>query len=406
MDGDAPLFSDSGRSRRMGATGSHCLPLGAPPSDPADLSMGHVLPSSPCSSHFHDLEPSLHLPQEFRSPVLLPQTQEIQSPCPFFCRIQVSSALLPGSQKFKPEASSSSLLSRLRRPDPVFLGTMKLSAIAMAVVVIYPAYFLLVEKKWKEIVIYLSMGIFIFAPYLIRNIILSGWLIYPFEAIDLFDVAWKVPLEYLLVDAYQIKTWGRALFDIALIDMSLGEWFPIWWEFQERFAQMLLGGNILGLLLAGFNFYYKWIKKIEVRMELVVLYLGLIVSAVVWFFMAPFIRYGMAFLLVIPLLGIANWYDYDKKGLQSIITGGLVFCSILCLTPYIDNYVTDLGVFIKQNLKEPYYIVAKDYDYGTTGSVELNGNTFYYNDYVDVEIGQSLISTANSVNSQTITAGN
>jgi len=29
-----------------------------------------------------------------------------------------------------------------------------------------------------------------------------------------------------------------------------------------------------------------------------------------------------------------------------------------------------------------------------------------YNDYVDVEIGQSLISTANSVNSQTITAGN
>ena len=108
----------------MEATGSHCLPLGPPPSDPADLSMGHVLPSPPCSSHFHDLEPSLHLPQGFRSPVLLPQTQEIQSPCPFFCRIQVSSALLPGSQKFKPEASPSSLLSRLRRPDPVFLGTM------------------------------------------------------------------------------------------------------------------------------------------------------------------------------------------------------------------------------------------------------------------------------------------
>ena len=30
----------------------------------------------------------------------------------------------------------------------------------------------------------------------------------------------------------------------------------------------------------------------------------------------------------------------------------------------------------------------------------------FYNDYVDVEIGQSLISAANSLNSQTITNGN
>ena len=45
MDGEAPLFSGSGRSRRMRATGSHCLPMGAPPSDPPDLHIAHVLPS-------------------------------------------------------------------------------------------------------------------------------------------------------------------------------------------------------------------------------------------------------------------------------------------------------------------------------------------------------------------------
>lgn len=263
----------------------------------------------------------------------------------------------------------------------VFLGTMKLSAISMAFVVIYPAFFLLKEKKWKEIALYIGLGVFVLAPYLIRNVLLSGWLIYPFEAIDLFDVAWKVPLEYLLVDAYQIKVWGRCLFDVNLIDMPIGEWFPIWWEAQERYAQMLLGANVLGILLAAFNLGYKWIKKIEIKAELVVLYAGILASAAVWFLLAPFIRYGLGFLLVLPLIGMASWFDYEKKGLQSIITGGLVFCIFLCFSPYVDHYVTDDGVFVKQRLKDPYYIVAKDYDADSMNSYVVNNNVIYYNEY-------------------------
>lgn len=262
----------------------------------------------------------------------------------------------------------------------VFLGTMKLSAISMALVAVYPAYFLLKEKKWRDIAIYIGLGVITLAPYLIRNVLLSGWLIYPFEAIDLFNVAWKVPLEYLLVDSYQIKVWGRCLYDISLIDMPVREWLPIWWESQERYAQMLLYANVLGLLLSVLNLAYKWRKKIPVRGELVVLYAGMLASAAMWFMLAPFIRYGLAFLLVIPIVAMASWFDYEKKGFHSILTGSIVFCMFLCFSPYIDNYVTDAGVFLKQRLKEPYYLVAQDYDMAKTGKVEINGNTIYYCD--------------------------
>lgn len=267
----------------------------------------------------------------------------------------------------------------------VFLGTMKLSAIAMAFVVVYPAFFLLKEKKWKEIGLYIGLGVFVLAPYLIRNVLLSGWLIYPFEAIDLFDVAWKVPLEYLLVDAYQIKVWGRCLYDVNLIDMPVAEWFPIWWGAQERYSRMLLGANVLGIILAVFNLGYKWIKKIEIRMELIILYVGLLASAVVWFFMAPFIRYGLGFLLVLPLIGMASWFDYEKWGLQSVITGTLVLCIFLCFRPYVERYVTDDGVFVKQRFRDPYYIVAKDYDSGSMDSYVVNNNVIYFNDYKSEE---------------------
>ena len=261
----------------------------------------------------------------------------------------------------------------------VFLGVLKLSAIAMAAVVIYPAFFLVKEKKWKDIGIYMGLGILILAPYLIRNVVISGWLIYPFEALDLFQVDWKVPLEYLLVDSYQIKVWGRCLYDVNLIDLPVKEWMPIWWEGQERYAQMLLGANVLGLFLAFLNLVYKMVKKIEVRIELIVLYIGMIASALVWFFMAPFIRYGLAFLITLPLISMASWYDYQKSGFHSIITGSVVVCMFFCFSPYVDNYVTDDGVFVKQNLLEPYYIIPKDYDVGGTESVEVKGNRIYYN---------------------------
>ncbi len=46
-------------------------------------------------------------------------------------------------------------------------------------------------------------------------------------------------------------------------------------------------------------------------------------------------------------------------------------------SPYWDQYITEAGVFIKQNLKEPYYIVQKDYDRAEMERCEINGNSIY-----------------------------
>ena len=35
---------------------------------------------------------------------------------------------------------------------------------------------------------------------------ISGWLLYPFDGIDIFQPEWKIPKEYLLIDAGQINT--------------------------------------------------------------------------------------------------------------------------------------------------------------------------------------------------------
>ena len=75
----------------------------------------------------------------------------------------------------------------------VFLLTVKLSAALILLLTIYPACRLIREKRWGETGAYLGLGIVTALPFFIRNVVISGWLVYPFTQIDLFDVVWKIP---------------------------------------------------------------------------------------------------------------------------------------------------------------------------------------------------------------------
>ncbi len=260
----------------------------------------------------------------------------------------------------------------------VFAATLKFSSSLLILIGLYPACCLVRERRWKEIGIFLALGCVVLCPFLVRNYLISGWLLYPFEGIDLFQVPWKIPVEYLVHDADQIKVWGRCLYDVDKVDMPVGQWLPVWWEHQFRYEKMFLGGVLLGtalqLLMAGMRLY----RKQRLRPQLLVLHLAIWGNIFVWFFMAPFIRYGLAFLFAVIMIAVGEYLSEKKQGLCSIVAGSLVFCILVSVSPYWDQYVTDAGVFIKHNLREPYYISQKDYDLGSMDSCEINGNTIYF----------------------------
>lgn len=260
----------------------------------------------------------------------------------------------------------------------VFAATLKFSSCLLVLIGLYPAWCLIREKRWKEIGICLFGGCVILCPFLVRNYLISGWLLYPFERIDLFKVPWKIPLEYLVHDADQIKVWGRCLYDVEKVDMPLYEWLPVWWEHQFRYEKMFLGGVLLGtalqLLMVGMRLY----RKQKIRPQMAVLHLAVWGNVLVWFLVAPFIRYGLAFLIAVVMLAVGDYLGERKQGLCSIVAGSLVFGILVSLSPYWDQYVTEAGVFVKQNLREPYYIEQKDYDRGSMDSCEINGNTVYF----------------------------
>lgn len=259
----------------------------------------------------------------------------------------------------------------------VFLCTLKLSAGPAVLLAVYPAYYLIKGKRRREILIYLSMGIVALLPFLIRNVIISGWLVYPFPAIDLFSVDWKIPADKVLIDSYQIKVWAKCLYDINLADLPMREWIPIWWSSQERYDQMLIYCNILAICLDAVILLYRLVKKEKPDVNLFLLNIVVLLCSVTWFVLAPFIRYGLCFLLATPMLAVGMWLHKKRLNLYSLVSGVIVVLMFFMGSSYWEHYFTDDMVFLKHNVAEPYYVLQKDYDSAELKTTELNGVVIY-----------------------------
>ena len=179
-------------------------------------------------------------------------------------------------------------------------------------------------------------------------------------------------------DADQIKVWGRCLYDVAKVDMPVREWLPVWWEHQFRYEKMFLGATMISLVLQFVMLLIRRLQRKALRPQLMVLHLAVWGNLTVWFLMAPFIRYGLAFLIAVIMIAVGEYLSERKTGFFSIVAGSLLFCIVVSVSPYWDQYITDAGVFIKHSLKEPYYMVQKDYDRGSMDSCEINGNVIYF----------------------------
>lgn len=260
----------------------------------------------------------------------------------------------------------------------VFAVTLKFSSCLLVLLAIYPAYCFIREKKRREIIAYTLCGCIIICPFLVRNYFISGWLLYPFDGIDIFRAVWKIPKEYLLHDANQIKVWGRCLYDVDKVNMPVKQWLPVWWEHQFRYEQMFLGAVVIASVLQLVMLIGRIVKRQKLQLEFIVLHIAIWGNIAVWFFTAPFIRYGLAFLIAVIMIAMGEYLSENKRGFYSIVTGCLAFCIFVAVSPYWDQYITDAGVFIKQRLGDPYYIRQKDYDEGSMDSCEMNGNVIYF----------------------------
>lgn len=235
--------------------------------------------------------------------------------------------------------------------------TLKLSAAMIILLVIVPAYQLIKGKKWEEVMLYICVGILTISPFLIRNIILSGYLLYPYPALDWFSVDWKMPATVAMNEQVVIKTWAQGIRDSQYVDATFKEWFPLWkdmvcssdWKMYILFWIDLTAipiAIIIGVVRG-------WRRK---EWDFLHVSFCLIAGILFWFSSAPSIRFGETYLLLLPLYVMGSVLEKYREKMVVVIVARAVFVllGIYCVTKQMMSTVSLVD--------RAYLYVCADYD--------------------------------------------
>ena len=266
----------------------------------------------------------------------------------------------------------------------VYAVTLKLTAGLILILLAKPASMLIREERWRDIAIYLMMGVVTIVPWLARSVFLSGYLLYPFPALDLFDVDWKINAAAAALDAAEIRTWGRGLNNAALVDLPITQWFPGWFQ-----GSLPVIGKVLILAdLVCVPVFVILAAKLLCRIcsggkkEQLLVLATVLASYGFWQVSAPLLRYGYAYVLLVVMITAGILCDimikYFDKWQKKDMIRKIAVLGMSVLWAFSAVKLVSLVRYCYGEAGKQTYVWQQDYgNYGLERYV-VNNVTFFY----------------------------
>lgn len=270
---------------------------------------------------------------------------------------------------------------------PFLLITFKLSFAIFGIVSLCIFIYLIKEKKIKSTLFLSVTSAIILICWLIRNIIISGYLVYPLYQIDLFDVDWKLPIDAAQSQLEYIEIVGKQFFKVQAIELMQTYRDP---QLVDFGIFILYSSLYITTPIA----IYKYIKKRkEIPASFIVVIACLVATVISWFFSGPdfrFVPYIMGIILITNLTIIFKTQNlYLNNKLAYIIPSTfLIIITIYTITYYsnLKNNLIEKELYksssINNILCTPYTIIDFYKDSYTTDQAKpkyrLNENVVFY----------------------------
>lgn len=251
-----------------------------------------------------------------------------------------------------------------------FAVSLKVSAAPVILLTVIPAVMLVQARDGKAIGKFLGLGTLVIAPFLIRGVLISGYLVYPSTQPDIFPVDWKMNPQVAAADAYQISVWGKGIENEPDSDMPVTEWFPIWLSRQKTSTEKLLvTADIPFMVILVLMMLYDVIRR-KRSWEWQAVELTVIISWLFWFFSAPLTRYGWCYILLLPafvggrIMEAISWKQFHRICLAGLVLVG-------CYKGY------KAGELAWDSRLLPYYVRQQDYSAVEVVEIMKDGEVFY-----------------------------
>ena len=179
--------------------------------------------------------------------------------------------------------------------------TIKLSALP---ILLLPMFLMLRRKKIKPVLLYAGIAVLLLSPWIVRNVLLSGYLFFPFSKLDLFQVSWKIPVKYAILHENAVMVMAAdpsQPFGVPFTE-PLIQWFPKWFPkltvLQAAFFLTTVAATIV-FILAGITSAIRQKKKLVSKYIFHFIFVIAAISGIsLWLFKGPDFRFGFGFISI------------------------------------------------------------------------------------------------------------
>lgn len=236
----------------------------------------------------------------------------------------------------------------------VILMTLKMSFAIMGIGLVFYFFISFIKKKESKSILFFSIyGILLIGVWLARNVVISGYLIFPIYQVDLFDVDWKVPLKVAMAEQEFINVSGGfmpilGLHYNATTALQLFPFVTNWlYDLSAYFSLWIVAFTFpLGI------FFFA--KKKEKNYFIITIFFVSILNVLYWLYSAPYFRFIGGLIFSINIFFFFMVFDLLKiKNIKKIFFNCLLLLSTLLLLNRTNKYL-DLYLLNKEDINYVY----------------------------------------------------
>ena len=192
-----------------------------------------------------------------------------------------------------------------------WLLTIKLSSVAVTLLMLYIIISWIRRRNWKTIAAICACLLLTIVPWCTRTLLLTGYPIFPLPVTDWFSFDWKMPLHHVQWHKQAVKVYAidNSLDLSKPFQQSLTTWFPGWFErlpYIHAVLMLFIGAGTIGffvlllvrILRRGKSYLYQNRQWLTVTV-------CCIAGIAFWLLNGPDMRLGVGFCLFFVMLGIS-----------------------------------------------------------------------------------------------------
>ncbi|MGB8192379.1 MAG: hypothetical protein WCF67_10695, partial [Chitinophagaceae bacterium] len=198
----------------------------------------------------------------------------------------------------------------------VFLFTVKPSSAPMLIAWVFFFFGFILKKRKRLAMFAMITAIVVIGPWMIRNVLISGYVLFPFDGIDVVQADWKLPVQHVKWHANAVKVYAiDPGYDLNKpLILSTAEWFPGWFERLGFIQVVMFASALVSLFVCMIVFLFQAAKNgkdfMFARKHTILAVCIMFAGIIFWFLKGPDFRLGYGFVAMPTILVLAFMLQY------------------------------------------------------------------------------------------------